>query len=112
MPLLKIETNIIVDNRTEFLKKLSALTAIITGKPEKWVMVSLIHNPDMLFGGKLYPLVYAEFKSIGLPEQKTPEITSKLMDFLEEEISVIPERIYIEFSNARPDMWGWNKDTF
>jgi phenylpyruvate tautomerase PptA (4-oxalocrotonate tautomerase family) len=112
MPLLKVETNIAVVNRTEFLKKLSALTAKITGKPEKWVMVSLSHNPDMIFGGTSNPLVYAELKSIGLPEQKTGEITSKLMDFLEKEISVLPERIYIEFSNARPDMWGWNKDTF
>ena len=112
MPLLKIETNIKIENRYDILKKLSGLTASLTAKPEKWVMVSLIHNPDMLFGGKSDPLVYVEFKSIGLPEQKTAEISSGLMEFLKKEISVLPERIYIEFSNARPEMWGWNNNTF
>jgi phenylpyruvate tautomerase PptA (4-oxalocrotonate tautomerase family) len=94
------------------MKKLSGFTATITTKPEKWVMVSVIHNPDMLFGGKSDPLVYVEFKSIGLPEQKTGEISSGLMKLLQKEISVLPERIYIEFSNAKPEMWGWNNDTF
>ena len=112
MPFLKIETNIKIENKNDFLKKLSGLTATLTAKPEKWVMVSVIHNPDMLFGDKSDPLVYVEFKSIGLPEQKTGEISSRLMELLQKEIQVLPERIYIEFSNAKPEMWGWNNDTF
>jgi phenylpyruvate tautomerase PptA (4-oxalocrotonate tautomerase family) len=112
MPLLKIETNVNIKNRETLLKKLSTLTASLTGKPESWVMVYLHHNPDMLFSGKAEPLIYAELKSVGLPEKKTPEITAKLMDFLKNELNVQPDRMYVEFSNARPDMWGWNMETF
>ncbi len=112
MPLLKIETNVNTGNSENLLKKLSHLTASLTGKPEKWVMVSISYNPGMIFAGKTDPLIYAELKSIGLPVDKTAEISARLMEFLQKELLVPPNRMYVEYSDARSNMWGWNKDTF
>lgn len=112
MPLLRIETNVNIESSENLLKKLSGLVASLTGKPEKWVMVSVSFNPDMIFGGKPDPLIYAELKSIGLPVDKTSEITARLMEFLKNELSVPPDRMYVEYSDARGEMWGWNMDTF
>jgi len=51
-------------------------------------------------------------KSIGLPQNRTKEISAALSEFLQKETGVTPDRIYIEFSDAERAMWGWNGSTF
>ncbi|MEA3243296.1 MAG: phenylpyruvate tautomerase MIF-related protein, partial [Pseudomonadota bacterium] len=68
MPLLKIQTNqpIDSDRQKTLINRASQELASILGKPERYVMVSIEHNPAMLFGGSDAPLAYLELKSIGL----------------------------------------------
>ncbi len=94
------------------MKKASALLSDILGKPEKFIMVSIESNPDMIFGGSNDPLLYTELKSIGLPRERTKEISSEFCNFLHQETGVAIDRIYIEFSDAERSMWGWNGTTF
>jgi phenylpyruvate tautomerase PptA (4-oxalocrotonate tautomerase family) len=75
-------------------------------------MVAFENNPHMLFGGTDDPLMYVELKSIGLPQNRTKEISAALSEFLQKETGVTPDRIYIEFSDAERAMWGWNGSTF
>lgn len=114
MPYLRIQTNVSIDNILEktLLSKASQLTAEILGKPEKYVVVSLEHNPAMLFSGTSDPLAYLELKSIGLPGNATGGFSQSLCEFLHQELSIEKDRIYIEFSNAERNMWGWNGATF
>lgn len=94
------------------MAKASALLSQILGKPEKYIMVFIDKNPDMIFGGISDPLIYIELKSIGLPRNRTKEISSRLCDLLNQETGVAPDRIYIEFADAERAMWGWNGTTF
>jgi phenylpyruvate tautomerase PptA (4-oxalocrotonate tautomerase family) len=112
MPVLKILSNESFLKTDELLIKTSALLAEILGKPEKYIMVSLEENPDMIFGGTNEPLFYIELKSIGLPRNRTKEISRRLCEFLAEETDIPASRIYIEFSDAEGAMWGWNGSTF
>jgi len=114
MPLVSITTNKAVSetDRKPLLSKFSAAVADMLGKPERFVMVTYRHDPDMLFGGDDAPLVYIELKSIGLPRERTKELSAALCKVVSEGIGVFPDRTYIEFADAERHMWGWNSGTF
>ncbi len=114
MPLLRIETNqaLETDRRAALLAAASAGVAGLLGKPERYVMVSLTHNPDMLFAGSDEPLAYLELKSIGLPRARTAELSATLCALMGEHIGIPADRVYIEFADAERALWGWNGATF
>ncbi len=70
MPFLKIQCNSKIPNPQELIRKSSLLISQILGKPEKFIMVSVEVNPEMIFGGSNDPLFYIELKSIGLPQER------------------------------------------
>ncbi len=114
MPLLKIQTNQLVDTAkiSALASDASKAVAGMLGKPERYVMVSVEENPAMLFGGSDAPLAYLELKSIGLPESKTGDFSAALAALLEQHLGLPADRIYIEFADAPRAMWGWNGGTF
>ena len=114
MPYVRIETNKEVDHTAaqQTLKRTSEFVANLLGKPDKWVMVSVIHRIPMMFGGGAEPVAYVEIKSIGLPENKCPEFSEALCDFIESELDVAPDRTYIDFYDIDRKMFGWNRGTF
>lgn len=114
MPLLKIRTNIDIPatNRIPLLKLASENVAGILNKPERYVMVMLESNPDMLFAGSGDPLAYLELKSIGLPQGETKTLSQALCQLITEQLGIDSDRIYIEFADAQRHMWGWDGGTF
>ncbi|MES9992152.1 MAG: phenylpyruvate tautomerase MIF-related protein [Candidatus Thiodiazotropha sp.] len=114
MPLLKIICNKALDQGRsgDFLKQTSARVAEILGKPERYVMISIEHNPQMLFAGSDDLLAYLELKSIGLPDDQTQQLSQALCQLMEDELAIPTERVYIEFSRAERHQWGWNSTTF
>ena len=114
MPLLRITTNQPIDDivKTRFLQLASSETASLLGKPEEYVMVILEHNPDMLFAGSSEALASVELKSLGLPHSKTAEFSASLCSFINEQLDIAEDRIYIEFSDPPRHFWGWNGTTF
>lgn len=114
MPLLKIQTNTALQNnqQSRLISKASQAVAEMLGKPERYVMVSLEHNPAMLFAGSDQPMAYLELKSIGLPDSKTSDFSRQLAELLTTEAGIAADRIYIEFADAPRHMWGWNSSTF
>ena len=96
----------------ELLKKASETLAALLGKPERYVMVINNYNPQMLFAGENTPLAYLELKSIGLPSDRTAELSKALCDLVSHQMQVPHDRIYIEFSDAQRHLWGWNGSTF
>ena len=114
MPFLKIQTNQPLDESAarDLAARASATVASQLGKPERYVMVSVEHNPVMQFAGSTAPLAYLELKSIGLPATRTTEFSRALCELVADTAGIDPERVYIEFSDAPRDMWGWNRGTF
>ena len=112
MPLLSITTNAPTDGAASALGDISAAVAELLGKPERYVMVNLTHNPDMMFAGSSEPLAYLELKSIGLPAERTREFSAALCGLVGEKLGIFPDRVYIEFTDAPRQLWGWNTTTF
>ena len=114
MPLVKIQTNTEMSDSDRYgmSKDISALAARELGKPESYVMVIIEPTTTMLFAGTNDPTCYIELKSIGLPESKTKDLSAALCQFINEQLAIAKDRIYIEFADAPRAMWGWNGATF
>lgn len=114
MPYLKLTTNIAIskEQSPKLLSQFSQLLAKETGKPERYVMVELMGDKDMLFGGSSEPLAYVECKSIGLSPQQAKSLSASISVLLANHLSIAAERVYIEFSNCPGNLWGWNGSTF
>ena len=113
MPYLMIQTNQTIAETAgkTLLATASKLVAGELGKPESYVMVALEANVPMLFAGEDSPLAYLELKSIGLPADKTTNLSAALCNLMES-VNISKERVYIEFADAPRTMWGWNGSTF
>jgi phenylpyruvate tautomerase PptA (4-oxalocrotonate tautomerase family) len=51
-------------------------------------------------------------KSIGLPAQKTKQLSQTLCALINSHLGIRPERVYVKFIDVRRGMWGWKGDTF
>jgi len=113
MPLLKITTNIPLENEAAqaLCSSASSHVASLLGKPESYVMIS-VQNAAMSFAGEASPCAMLELKSLGLPEQQTTEFSASLCEFLASATGIASARIYIEFSSPERHRWGWDKRTF
>ena len=114
MAYLKIQTNIEREpgDSQPVLARASKLVAEKLGKPEQYVMVALETAMPMAFAGSEAPAAYLELKSIGLPQDRTKELSGALCELIHAEFGVSQERVYIEFADAPRAMWGWNGGTF
>jgi hypothetical protein len=117
MPLLNIYTSADVPSVSPkidgLLKDLSARLAQHLKKPEAYVMTCLLPRTRMTFGGTTDPTCFVEIKNIGV---LSPELTEKMSGdvcaVLEAALGVPQSRIYIEFCEAKPHLWGHDGGTF
>lgn len=114
MPYLRIETNVELDQQQvdTLLGSASQAIAQQLGKPERYVMVEVVGGARLLFNGSRDPAAYVELKSIGLPESQTQPLSRFLCEFLQSQLKVAPDRVYIEFIDIPRKYWGWNGSTF
>jgi phenylpyruvate tautomerase len=112
MPLLQIQTSA-GGAPTGLLKTLSVELARELGKPEAYMMVSFEHDAELLFGGTSEPACFAALKNIGaFTAPQTEKLSALLCKHISEALGVAPNRIYIEFIDAQPHLWGHNGATF
>jgi len=114
MPYIKIETSETLDGPSagDLLKKTSAFISALLGKPEQYIMVSISQAMPMMLGADVKPAAYVELKSIGLQQDRCADLSKDICAFLERELSVPPDRVYIEFTALNGKMFGWNSRTF
>ncbi len=114
MPYFKIETNLKMEESAakDLAKEASTFACKLLGKPEKYMMVSICPNAVSLFGGTADPTAYVELKSIGLLEMDCKKYSKAICEFLESNLGIPADRIYIDFMAIDVGMFGWNKTTF
>ncbi|MBL4711762.1 MAG: hypothetical protein JKX75_04585 [Gammaproteobacteria bacterium] len=112
MPLLAITTNTKIKNHLHVSELASKFTAELLGKPESYVMVKILPEQPLIFAGTNEPAAHVTLKSLGLAENETSELSSKICSFITTQFNIKSARIYIEFSNPERHMWGWNEKTF
>lgn len=112
MPFFRIETNVSVDGADAVVKEMSALASELLGKPEAYVMAELDAEKNLIFGGSADPAAFVTLDSLGLPEERTAELSAAICDFLTDRLSVPADRVFIRFGNPERHMFGWNGGTF
>jgi phenylpyruvate tautomerase len=115
MPLIKVQTSVVVEAAQvdRLLQQLSTRLAHHTGKPESYVMTLLELATPMTFGGTTEPTCYLEIKNVGsLSPALTQTMSQDFCQQLQDHLGVPADRVYIEFSDVKGAMWGWNGSTF
>jgi phenylpyruvate tautomerase len=116
MPLIKVQTSVDGLDKSqvdELLKRLSASLSKHIGKPESYVMTALEPGVAMTFGGTVDPVCYIEVKNVGtMSSNQTKAMSQDFCAQINQTLGVPANRIYIEFSDAKGAMWGWNVSTF
>lgn len=117
MPLIKVQTSVKkpeTDKIDSLLKILSAMVSQHFGKPESYVMTAFESDVPMTFGGSNdEPVCYIEIKSIGtMNPNQTKTMSQDFCEKINQALGVPKNRIYIEFSDAKGSMWGWDSSTF
>ncbi len=114
MPYISIETNQTIDQASnrDLMKKTSAFIAELLGKPESYVMIAIKPGTPLIFAGSDEPAAFVRLKSIGLPKERCSEFSKKICGFVELELEVPPNRVFIDFKDLARETFGWNGKTF
>lgn len=95
------------------LRSLSKTLAEQLGKPESYVMTCLVPEARMTFGGSDAPACYAKIKNIGeLTPDTTARLSKVLCALLSSALGVPQNRIYLEFVELEPHLFGFDGETF
>lgn len=114
MPYFSIDTNQAHTESTnlEVMQKASAFIAALLGKPESYVMVSIKPATPLTFAGTGDPAAFVCLKSIGLPKERCTTFSEKICGFIEQELGVPPDRVFIDFTDLDRSQFAWNAKTF
>jgi phenylpyruvate tautomerase PptA (4-oxalocrotonate tautomerase family) len=113
MPLLRLEVSIPVSDskRDAILRDCSKLLSEVTGKPETYVMVTLL-RADALLGGKGGPIAFGDVRAVGGLDGKTNRaLAAGLSAIVERQLGVPPGRMYWNFTDVAASSWGMGADT-
>lgn len=114
MPLLKLETNVVLAEEKErtLLAALSKITAESIGKPERYVMVT-IESASVLMSGESGDAAFVDVRSIGgLGSDVNHRLAQRVSKLLKETLGIPGERVYLNFTDVPAARWGWNGETF
>lgn len=110
MPYMYIETNQSCNDAESFIKAASQTVARVSGKPERYVMVSLNTDKTMSMGGSTDPVAFVDYRSLGLPD--TTALSDALCQLINTQFNIPGDRIYISMTDSPRQNWGWNHSTF
>jgi phenylpyruvate tautomerase len=114
MPLLKIETSATPDEETReaLVGGLSKIVAKDVGKPEKYVMVSLVSGA-MSMSGQAGDAAFVDVRSIGgLGPEVNKRLARDVCDLLGSSLGLRGDRVYMNFTDVPAADWGWDGSTF
>ena len=114
MPYIHLQTNMQLsqDKKEQLLNDLTDLIAKDLNKPRRFIMSRCTDDQVMMFADSLDPLVFIELRSIRLPSAQTGQLSQSLTAFVDHNLGVKGNRIFMNFLDFEPSMWGHNGSTF
>jgi hypothetical protein len=112
MPMIALTTSVpITAKAAEQLKTgLGEAIALLPGKTEARLMLSLTDNIPMYYQGEERDIAFADVSCFGhpAPEHYGP-LTAAICALLERVLALSPANVYVKYSET--DNWGWNGGT-
>lgn len=114
MPVLTIYTNVGKEKiGASFLKDTTTLVADVLHKPAAFVVVHVIPDQLMMWGGSSDPCANVHLGSIGsLGKDQNKKISKKLSKHLKEQLGLPANRMYIQFADLERANVGYEGTTF
>jgi len=108
MPMFALTTSASIAGKEEALKEgLGKAVALLPGKSEAHLMISLTGDTPMFFRGEKCG---AAFLDVGCFGRGKPEAYARMSGavcaLLEKELGIAPANVYIKYSETMD--WGWN----
>ena len=113
MPMINVETTVSLSEEKRNVLKAELGKAIsIMGKPESYLMINLIDNQDLYFGGnKLDKGAYIEVKALGnIDAGQSDKMTAKVCEILNAQLGIPGDAVYVAYFGT--SNWGWNGSNF
>lgn len=114
MPLVNILSSnpVPAESRQAMMASMSSFLASVLGKPESYVMVTVQESPVMM-AGELGDAVFVDVRNIGgFNAESTSRLTQGICKRIKEHIGTAPRRVYVNFTDVRASLWGWDGHTF
>ncbi len=114
MPLIKVQVSVEIpkDKKELLLLQLSKIASETLGKPEQYVMAAL-ESGSIVMSGKEGPAAFVDVRSIGGLNSKTnTELAQKICDTLRNILGIVPNRVYLNFTDISGVNWGWKGEVF
>ena len=114
MPFIELRTNkqLSKAKKDKLMKDLTDLIAKDLNKPQRVIMCQCSDNQHLMFGASGEALAFIDLRSIRLPEDQTPQLSQSIVSFVKNHLDINGDRVFINFTNFQPHMWGYNGSTF
>jgi phenylpyruvate tautomerase PptA (4-oxalocrotonate tautomerase family) len=114
MPYFSIQTSQTLEASAgaDLTRRASAFAAELLGKPEAYVMTALQTGMIMTFAGSNAPTAFIEVRSIGLAEAQSGIFAEKISAFIQAQLGIQPDRVFIAFEDLPRTRFAWNGKTF
>ena len=114
MPCLSIQTNraLADEQQAELLNAALDIVASQLGKPQSYVMVSLVPAARINFAGDESPTAFVELRSLGIPDSKRNSLCAAITDLVARTCAIKPGRIYIVLVDVNAEFWSLSGSTF
>ncbi|MEG0642010.1 MAG: phenylpyruvate tautomerase MIF-related protein [Clostridium sp.] len=102
------------EKKEKLKSKLGKAIEILPGKTEEWLFIRLRDSETLYFQGKeLDNGAVIEVKMIGCKSPSDKEaLTQKICSIYNKYLGIDPKNIYIIFTEAASENWGWNNELF
>lgn len=114
MPMISTKTNVTISPEQELTlkSKLGEAISILSGKSERWLMLSFEDKCRLYFqGNNSNPIAYVEVKAFGrIDYSQSNKLTAKICEIFGDVLDIDASNVYIKYEEV--EMWGWNGGNF
>ncbi|MCF8069020.1 MAG: tautomerase family protein [Desulfobacterales bacterium] len=113
MPFINLQTSVEINNEDR-IKLLSDLTKIVAKDfetEEEYVMAFFL-NGTVMMGGKIEDAALVDISCVGgLNHETNNKLSKHISSLLQERLNILPDNIYLLFSDVPEVNWGWKGKT-
>lgn len=110
MPVLRIETNqeLSRDQTAALMEKATEMLCSALGKPKTFMMIYVDSGCSIMFNGSTAPFAFVQLRQFAFDEKRVAGIIEVIGTFISSELKVSPDRQYIQLTEMKSAMFGWN----
>lgn len=110
MPVFKIETNqpLSQEQTATLMEKSTGMLCSVLEKPKTFMMVYVDSGCSMMFNGTTEPFAFAQLRLFAFEEELAKGIIKAISTFIEDELQVKPNRQYIQLTEMKNTLFGWD----